>query len=731
MAFTGRPRGPQPNGPQRTYLRPPQMGNAFGFGSFQTRNEPNPRFPRPDSEATTPNERVVSPDPYARGGKFYRPSSTTISDTDSERTREMDNLRIEIASLQNELLKDREARKKMEEDLARIASQPPQPSQQPPPTNNRTAEQQAAREYVHQWARSGPSQPPQTGGPPPQLDNTQSTMTGLANQFQKITLDSVNNVLSQIGASARRANENKPTTRLHLAPAEEQHIKMIEEQSNTDAQIIEQQAVSLIMAKAMQQLLPVDMEPIIAQIQNSATQATQKLLNKKKQISNVTQLADRFTVTVPMPIIETPPYGFVRDRDTLDLRNIDKRVAHFNPDADPDRCFATFMSELNTLARNQYLQEHNWFAMLDTLLRGEAKTEYQECRRNDNTLEETIQHLGLLYTRSNTIDDDKRDLESFARKPKEDLSRAMARYTGKIKKLQPLYDAAAFPAIMDSQRQTGLFSIVTPKTRSYLEIENAKATMAGAPMKVDSLIRLASTFEKTYNEVPTMTITSGTNSVELQRKVAQQSSALKSIEKANTQSAEVTKKLEELIQVAAASFKRDRSADKNKHKSTSSKPAYRSSSRDGSSRNNDVIMTDVSQNPATTYPDNKSRADKTSAERFAHEKKKLYEEYLKKRNGQTTTQTGTTSGSSNYNRGRSSTPGRSNQARSGSSSSQRSGGGQSRSHSASSDKEAGSTSVSVDIWHKSNFLTCMVCELEHPPFIEICPAAGNQLVQNP
>jgi len=47
------------------------MGNDFG--AF-------PRFPRPeDPDIPVPEIRPTSPDPYARGGAFYRPSSTTVS----------------------------------------------------------------------------------------------------------------------------------------------------------------------------------------------------------------------------------------------------------------------------------------------------------------------------------------------------------------------------------------------------------------------------------------------------------------------------------------------------------------------------------------------------------------------------------------------------------------------------------------------------------------------------
>ena len=110
----------------------------------------------------------------------------------------------------------------------------------PPPathTDTRTPEQAAAREFVYQWSngtqqRSSPPQlPPQQPPQPPQppqpqnLDNTQSTMTGLANRFQTLTVNPVTQVLQQIGIQSQVGKGYQPMARLHLAPAEEQHIK--------------------------------------------------------------------------------------------------------------------------------------------------------------------------------------------------------------------------------------------------------------------------------------------------------------------------------------------------------------------------------------------------------------------------------------------------------------------------------------------------------------------------
>jgi len=71
-------------------MRPPGMGNPFGFGSFN----PTPgakkstRFPRLDAEVPPPRDKV-----------HHRTSSTILSDTDSDREKELEHMRIRMASL--------------------------------------------------------------------------------------------------------------------------------------------------------------------------------------------------------------------------------------------------------------------------------------------------------------------------------------------------------------------------------------------------------------------------------------------------------------------------------------------------------------------------------------------------------------------------------------------------------------------------------------------------------
>ena len=125
MAYQGRPRGPQPNGSQRPFFQPPRMGNTFGFeqNSHQQGMGNGQRFPRPPVDEPPREERPPSQDPYGRGGKFYQPSSATLSDTNSDREKEQEAMQIRISAMENDLKKAAKDKQKMEAEIQRLKAQ--------------------------------------------------------------------------------------------------------------------------------------------------------------------------------------------------------------------------------------------------------------------------------------------------------------------------------------------------------------------------------------------------------------------------------------------------------------------------------------------------------------------------------------------------------------------------------------------------------------------------------
>jgi hypothetical protein len=234
-----------------------------------------------------------------------------------------------------------------------------------------------------------------------------------------------------------------------------------------------------------------------------------------------------------------------------------------------------------------------------------------------------------MYTKKKSIEDEQKEFKKFARKPQQDLIKAMGRYETQITKLQYLYNEHAFPNILQAKMEQGLMAMVTPKTKQHLVMKNMEALLRGAPLQFSDLLKQAEKFEKNYNEVPTMTLSVASNTVDLQRTITAKNSKINDLmKKASQYGDEFTTEVKNFISVASAHFKRERSLEK---KAASSKPAYRGSSGSRPVQQSDVEMTDVSSHKIS-YPDKKNRADsKYTDDKSKREKEKLKKMYEEKK----------------------------------------------------------------------------------------------------
>jgi hypothetical protein len=705
------------------------LGNPFRFGSFDPNAgaESGARFPRPDPELPPQRDEGIPlprPQPERKSKYHPRPASTTLSDTDSDREKELEHMRIRMASLENEVRRKDEEKQRVEKELARMHAQQQQPHLPPQPglpahtppqqPNGRTPEQMAARELVHQFSRNGHHSA---------QNDTQSTMTGLANQFGNMNVNHVHEVSQILAQNATATNANKPVERLHLTNSEDQHIKMIAQQVERDEQHYNSQVQHIAAMRMMQQSSGMDMSSVINPAMAQAQDMAIQLQRSKEQMEKVKTLSRVFNAEIPLPVIKLPPPGVHRRGDGPNLKYIEKRVPVFDPEKDANACFKIFMEDLNEIAHEQYFTEGDWRALFDCLLRGEPRYEYKQCLRNGKSFQDIVKHLGKMYTKKKSIEDEQREVDNFTRKPKEELIKAMSRYETQISKLRYLYDDHIFPSILQSKLEQGLMAMVSAKTKQHLVMKNTEALLTGAPLQFEDLLKQAEKFEKTYNEIPTLQQSISANTADLQKTITAQSSKIADLMKKNpNHNDDISYKLDEILSVTSAHFKRDKSAER---KTAASKPAYRSSSGSRPAKSStDVEMTDVSTNPSQ-YLDKTNRADKKvlTDEKSKREKERLRKMYEEKKKAGLIPQKN--QGYNNDSRGRTSTPGRSGEPRSSSNSSQKSGGSQSRSNSANKDNSHAHTEVKVDIWSEANCLTCTLCTLQHPPYRECCPAPGN------
>jgi hypothetical protein len=109
---------------------------------------------------------------------------------------------------------------------------------------------------VAQWAN---------GYPQPQAahNDTQSTMTGLAGQFGNMHVHHAHDIEQMLERTAEAATANTPVERLHLANSEEQHIKAIAQQVESNELIYKAQINNIALMRMMQNTSGTDMSKSI------------------------------------------------------------------------------------------------------------------------------------------------------------------------------------------------------------------------------------------------------------------------------------------------------------------------------------------------------------------------------------------------------------------------------------------------------------------------------------
>ncbi len=216
--------------------------------------------------------------------------------------------------------------------------------------------------------------------------------------------------MQQFGVKAQAQMTTKMPERMHLKRAEEQHNKTIADISAEKSHDLQWQAGLIAVLQHLNNALDVNLDPFIGFFTDKAAHSAENIIGTNAQISKVQSLADKFWVRVLKPVIVQEPPGFFRDRFAVDPLKIEKRVPPFDPDKEPNRCFAHLMKDLIYVTKDEIFQEKHWDSMLQNILKGKASEEYSNCKQNNYTDDQTIENLGSLYTRSKTIEDDKKEL---------------------------------------------------------------------------------------------------------------------------------------------------------------------------------------------------------------------------------------------------------------------------------------------------------------------------------
>ena len=222
------------------------------------------------------------------------------------------------------------------------------------------------------------------------------------------------------------------------------------------------------------------------------TSRQEEMLKRSAVLTEKYQKIPRLPAKVPRT--ETPMVYLPKD--------VEAACGTYNPD-DPKADFAKTWDNLLFMGKDNGYQTEDYLKALGYILKGDAKEVYNQCRANNEELEDILQRLTNAYAKQRTVTEDRRALDNFSRKPNEPLLQCMSRCDILIDKLQPFHTPEAWNSVREFFKRMALLQVVSKQTKRkilFMEDDTIKAT--GLPCDTTQLISYADTYEARHEEIP-------------------------------------------------------------------------------------------------------------------------------------------------------------------------------------------------------------------------------------
>ena len=313
----------------------------------------------------------------------------------------------------------------------------------------------------------------------------------LADKFQQWDLSS----------TATPVTKQPPVKKATPAPMSEQ-AKQLKADIDTNKLLMEQ---TQLMTKIVQAIGTPTTQSQLNDIKKKTIEHAEKAIQIKKetteqeeQMRRSTALTEKYQRTAKLPP-KVP-------RATMPIvylpKDVEAACGTYDPD-NPKADFAKIWDNVLYMGKDNGYQTEDYLRALGYVLKGDAKDVYNQCRANNDDLEDILQRLTNAYAKQRTVTEDRRALENFTRKPAEPLLQCMSRCDIQIDKLQPFHTPEAWPSVREFFKRMALLQVVSQQTKKkilFREDDTIKTT--GSPCDINQLISYADTYEVRHDEIP-------------------------------------------------------------------------------------------------------------------------------------------------------------------------------------------------------------------------------------
>ena len=221
-----------------------------------------------------------------------------------------------------------------------------------------------------------------------------------------------------------------------------------------------------------------------------------------KTLHRVSANAKKYKAQITLPDYRQAPLGYRRQGE-LESKNV-LRVVHppFNPDLHPKQRLKYVWDKLLHYGRDNYFSEADYLSALGMVLSGEPFEIYNRCIRANYNLLQTIEELTTFYESGSTMNDIKREHNSFQRLASEAITKTMYRYRALVEKMKDEFTPEAWPEVREVKLIAMLKNVVTRSTRQHIEMEEARCQQMGYKVPIEEYVRWAEEHEDIYDQQP-------------------------------------------------------------------------------------------------------------------------------------------------------------------------------------------------------------------------------------
>jgi hypothetical protein len=192
--------------------------------------------------------------------------------------------------------------------------------------------------------------------------------------------------------------------RLSMLPQQQQQVKNLKDNLSVAHVDLEARKLHINLFEAINQKLNLGLDNDLERSKHIHLQQAMRLEEEKLRLQKADNLASKFTAALEMPKIVQPPFGFRRETNLLDKKNMVRMITPYDDTSlNSTRSFKLVWTEILNFGRGEYLNEDDYKTILSIILRGNIAKDFRIMDKEGKSLKDIVDELCVLYDRPHKL----------------------------------------------------------------------------------------------------------------------------------------------------------------------------------------------------------------------------------------------------------------------------------------------------------------------------------------